>query len=202
MNFDSPLFKKWAGLTKLEMLSNKRKVFDIINRARGEMGSTRLLCANNSEARVFKFAQPFYSIFNQRRQQIVFGERPEDLRDVQSIDQRIWEKHQTYLSRIENFPLKKAAYYRNLQESTGVKSVRGLSEITGEDWSYIAKVLKILELPEFIRSYLNKNQHQTILKHFHLRRLLELLRLPPGVQPQRFQEMINGVEQEECLASE
>jgi hypothetical protein len=72
----------------------------------------------------------------------MFGERPADLQDVQTIDERIWEKHQRYLRRIEDFPLKKAAYYRSLQESTGVKSVRGLSEITGEDWSYIARILK------------------------------------------------------------
>ena len=143
------------------------------------MGPARLLCANNSAARVFKFSQPFYSIFNQRRQQIVFGERPEDLRDVQTIDNRIWEKHQTYLSRIENFPLKKAAYYRNLQESTGVKSVRALSEITGEDWSSIARVLKTLELPDSIQSFLKDNQQPEIVKYFNLRRLIEIVRLGP-----------------------
>ena len=91
------------------------------------MGPARLLHANKFEARIFKFSQPFYSIFNQRRQQIVFGERPEDLQNVQCIDKRILEKHQTYLKRIEDYPLKKAAYYQNLQGTSGVKSVRGLS---------------------------------------------------------------------------
>lgn len=141
------------------------------------MGPAWLLCANNSAARVFKFSQVFYSIFNNRRQQIVFGERPEDLQSVQAIDKRIWEKHQTYLSRIENFPLKKAVYYRNLQASTGVKSVRGLSEITGVDWSHIARVLKTLELVEPIQKFLNDNQQPVILKLFNLRCLLEIVRL-------------------------
>src|SRR3989338_3606015 len=127
------------------------------------MGPARLLYANNLEARVFKFSQSFYSIFNNRRQQIVFGERPSDLADVQSIDKRIWEKHEAYLKRIENFPLKKAVYYRNLQESVGVKSVRGLSEITGEDWSYIAKVLRTLVLPQEIQDFLNKNPFPEIV---------------------------------------
>ena len=158
------------------------------------MGPARLLCANNSATRIFKFSQAFYNIYNQRRQQIIFGERPEDLPDVGSIDKRIWKKHQTYLKRIEDFPLKKAAYYRNLQESTGVKSVRGLSEITGEDWSHIARVLKTLELPDLIRNYLNQNQHPAILKEFHLRSLLELVRLPPDAQLHRFREMIEAVE--------
>ncbi len=156
------------------------------------MGPARLLCANNSEARIFKFSQPFYSIFNQRRQQIVFGERPEDLRGVETIDKRIWEKHQTYLSRIESFPLKKAAYYRNLQESTGVKSVRGLSEITGEDWSHIARVLKTLELPDSIQSFLKDNQQPEIVKHFHLRHLVEIVRLgDERSQLARFRTMLD-----------
>ena len=81
--------------------------------------------------------------------------------------------------------LKKALYYRDLQESSGVKSVRGLSEITGEDWSYIARVLKTLELPELIQTFLNQNQDPAIIKHFHLRRLLELARLPQDAQIQR-----------------
>jgi len=143
------------------------------------------------ESRIFKFSQPFYSIFNQRRQQIVFGKCPEDLQDVQTIDQRIWEKHQTYLKRVENFPLKKAAYYRSLKESTGVKSVRALSEITGEDWSYIARVLKTLELPEAIQTFLTDNQTPEIVKHFHLDRLLDIVRLG-DLQPQlaRFRDMM------------
>lgn len=161
------------------------------------MGPARLLCANNSETRIFKFSQPFYSIFNQRRQQIVFGERPEDLQGVQTIDKRIWEKHQTYLSRIESYPLKKAVYYRNLQESTGVKSVRGLSEITGEDWSHIARVLKTLELPEFIQSYLKENQRPEVVKRFHLRGLLELVRLSEEhLQMSRFREMLDEMDGE------
>ena len=79
----------------------------------------------------------------------MFGERPEHFTDVQTVSMRELEKHQTYLKRLESFPLKKAEYYQNLRESTGAKSVRALSEITGEDWSYIAKVLRTLELPSF-----------------------------------------------------
>ena len=126
--------------------------------------------------RVFVFEQAFYSIFQHRRQQIIFGERPEGLAQAGTIDQRILEKHQTYLRRLESFPLKKAAYYRQLQDSTGIKSVRGLSEITGEDWSYIARVLKTLELPAPILDFLNAHREATILKYFNLRQLLEIVR--------------------------
>lgn len=112
--------------------------------------------------------------------------------DVESIDKRIWEKHEAYLKRIENFPLKKAVYYRNLQGSVGVKSVRGLSEITGEDWSYIAKVLRTLVLPHEIQDFLNKNPFPEIVKHFNLRRLLELVRLgDSNLQFSRFREILS-----------
>ena len=144
--------------------------------------------------RTFQYSQTFYSVYQHRRRQIVFGERPKELNDVETVDQKVWEKHQTYLSRIESFPLKKAAYYRNLQESTGVKSVRSLSEITGEDWSHIARVLKTLELPESIQSFLNKNQHPEIVKHFNLRCLLELVRLGgEATQFARFRQMLDEV---------
>ncbi len=146
--------------------------------------------------RTFQYSQTFYSIYQHRRRQIVFGERPKELDEVETVDQKVWKKHQTYLQRLENFPLKKAAYYRGLQESTGVKSVRSLSEITGEDWSSIARLLKTLELPELIQTFLNQNQQPAIMKHFHLRRLIELTRLPQDAQIQRFHEMRGEVDLE------
>jgi hypothetical protein len=116
------------------------------------------------------------------------------LAEAGTIDQRIWEKHQTYLQRLENFPLKKAAYYRDLQESTGIKSARGLSEITGEDWSYIAKVLKTLSLSTPIQEFLNTHREPTIIQHFHLRRLLEILRLQEEhLQFARFREILEEI---------
>ncbi len=90
---------------------------------------------------------------------------------------RVWEQHQTYLKRLENFPLEKAEYYQNLKQSTGAKSVRALSEHTGEDWSYIAKVLRTLDLPEPIQEFLRTNKNPEIVKQFHLRKLLELVRI-------------------------
>lgn len=148
----------------------------------------------SSPVRTLQFTQPFYSRFEQGRKQFVFGERPEDLQAIETIDQRIWEKHETYLRRLEDFPLKKAAYYRELQDSTGIKSVRGLAEITGEDWSTIAKVLRTLELPQGIQDFLSKTPSPELVKHFHLRRLLELVRLgDPELQFAHFREMLDEI---------
>lgn len=151
-----------------------------------------------SASRTFEYSRPFYSIYGKRRQHFVFGERPEELAGVETIDQKVLEKHRVHLVQLENYPLKKAAYYRQLQESTGIKSVRGLAEIKGEDWSSIAKVLRTLELSGKIKDFLSKNPFPEFVKHFHLRRLLELVRLGDGnAQLARFREIIEQI-QAEC----
>ncbi len=125
----------------------------------------------------------------------MFGDRPKELSEVETIDQKVLKKHQSHLMRLENFPLKKAAFYRNLQQTTGIKSVRGLSEVIGEDWSHIARVLKTLELPESIQSFLKDNQQPEIVKHFHLRRLVEIVRM--GDEPSQlaqFRAMLDEFE--------
>ena len=141
------------------------------------MGSLRLFTANTRATRTFVFSKPFYSIFQHRRLNILFGDRPDHLAEINTIDQKIWEKHQTYLKRLENHPLKKAEYYLTLKRSKGVNTVRELAEITGEDWSYIAKVLRILELPQGIRSFLLENSSPEVIRYFHLRRLLVIARI-------------------------
>ena len=176
----------------------------LLVRGRGRNGADFLTLgepfSDLSASRTFEYSQSFYSIFEQRRPQFIFGERPEDLAEVETVDQKVWKKHRTYLARLDNFPLKKAAYYRQLQESTGIKSVRGLSEITGEDWSYIARVLKTLELPASMREYLANHLEPEIVKHFHLRVLLELARLgDENTQLARFREIIEEIQTESPL---
>ena len=187
-----------SGTNGVRSLTLDEPLKNFLVRRRGTNGAPLLtLCeplTESSPVRTFQFTQPFYSRFEQGRKQLVFGERPENLADVGTIDHRIWEKHQTYLRRLEDFPLKKAAYYRGLQESTGIKSVRGLAEITGEDWSTIAKVLRTLELPKGIQDFLSKNPFPEFMKHFHLRRLLELVHLGnENSQFARFREMLDEI---------
>ena len=151
---------------------------------------------NAWSTRIFKYFVPIYSILERRRQQFVFGDRPEALADCGIPDQRDMEMYRTYLHRLENFPLKKAEYYRQLQESTGINSISGLSEITGEDWSYIARVLRTLELPAPIQDFLNSRPNPAIVKTFHLRRLMELVRAgDEDRQFSRFREILEEVQE-------
>lgn len=155
-----------------------------------------------TNTRSFLYSATFYTIIRNFNKEFVFGERPAELADVDTINMQVMDRRRVFLERLENFPLKKAEYYRELQTATGVKSIRGLSEITGEDWSYIAKVLRTLELPAPIQEYLKNHQNPETIKSFHLKRLLELVRLgEENVQFVRFQAMIRDLTRN-CRISE
>ena len=95
---------------------------------------------------------------------------------VATIEQKAWKKHQAHLNRLERFPLEKSEYYQRLKEAHDIKSGRALAAITGEDWSYIARVLKALALAEPIKDYLRTHKDDpSVVKFFHLRRLLEIV---------------------------
>ena len=149
------------------------------------------------QPRTYWWEFSFYTIIKSFRQKFCLGERPEDLDHIVTIEQRTWEKHLTHLSRLERFPLDKAEYYLRLKESRGVNSIRELAKITGEDWSYIAKIIRTLELPDSIKDFLRSNKsNPAILQFFHLRKLLDIVR--QGEERQqltRFREMIEELEE-------
>lgn len=77
-------------------------------------------------------------------------------------------------------------------ESRGIKSIRALAKLTGEDWSRVARVLKLLELPEPVLSYLRTHDTPEIASLFTERQLRELLSLKdPRRIWLRFQELLS-----------
>jgi len=149
------------------------------------------------QPRTYWWEFPFYRIIRSARQKFCLGNRPEDLDHIATIEQRTWEKHLTHLNRLERFPLDKAEYYLRLKESHGVNSVRGLAKITGDDWSYIAKIIRTLDLPEAIKDFLRSNKNDpAILPFFHLRKLLDIVRQgEERLQLARFRELIEELEE-------
>jgi len=135
---------------------------------------------------------PFYFAMENHKKRFHFGYRPEDLAHIDTINQRALKKHQVYLNRLDRFPLDKAELCLRLKEAHGVNTVRGLSEITGEDWSYIAKVLRLLDLPEQIKDFLRNNKNDpAIVKLFNLARLLDIVRQgEEGVPLVKFREYL------------
>ncbi len=129
-----------------------------------------------NQPRTYWVSIPFYTIIKGARQRFLFGYRPEDLSHIETIEQKAWNKHQAHLDRLERFPLEKAEYYVRIKESQGISSVRGLAQVTGEDWSYIAKILRTLELPETIKDFFKSNKNDpAVLRFFHLRRMIDIV---------------------------
>ena len=149
--------------------------------------------------RTYLFEFPFYTIIRSAKQKFCLGTRPEDLSNIDKIEQKSLKKYQAYLNRLERFPLDKAEYYLRLKETHSVNTVRGLSKLTGEDWSYIARILKTLELCDSIKNFLQKNKEDPeILKHFNLRKLLDIVRQgEERIQLVRFRELIEEFEKGE-----
>lgn len=135
---------------------------------------------------------PFYFALDNHKKRICFGYRPEDLDYIETINKRALRKHQAYLKRLSRFPLDKAKFYLRLKEAHGVNSVRGLANITGEDWSYIAKVLRVLGLPEPVKDFLRNNKNDPeIVQFFNLSKLLDIVRQGEApLQLARFREFV------------
>ncbi len=146
-------------------------------------------------SRSFDYFESFYSIYKSGKRVFVLEDRPNSLKTGLIPTQKDLQKHRIFQKRLENNPIKKAEYFKRLMESTGASSIRQLAEMTGEDWSYIAKLLRILNLPQGIREVLTKNPFPQIVKHFHLRRLLEIVKLgDERLQLARFREILDKLE--------
>lgn len=113
---------------------------------------------------------------------------PQDLPDG-PVDQRSWRQYQAYLGRIR--PVARADFYKRLMERHGLKTTRGVARVTGEDRSRIARVLKILELPEPVLECLRTHDSPAVVGFFTEARLRELVVLKDPCRIwQRFREML------------
>jgi hypothetical protein len=62
-------------------------------------------------------------------------------------------------------------------EGRSLKSIRALAKVTGEDWSRVSRVLKLLELPKPVLEFLRTHDSPKIATAFTRRQLHELLAL-------------------------
>jgi hypothetical protein len=117
--------------------------------------------------------------------------KPQELPEG-SVDQRSWQQYQAYLSRIR--PIARADFYRRVMESRGLKSIRALAKLTGEDWSRVARVIRLLDLPAPLLEYLRAHDTPEIAATFTERQLRELLKLKHHRRIwQEFQRMLRGI---------
>jgi hypothetical protein len=132
----------------------------------------------------------YFSRHERRHRILELSPKPEDLPDG-PIDQRAWKQYLSYLNRVR--PLARAEFHKRLMERQGLKTTRVMARVTGEDHSRIARVLRILELPEPVLDYLRTHDSPAVVGFFTESRLRELVALKdPRWIWQRFQEMLRS----------
>lgn len=127
--------------------------------------------------------------------------KPGALRDDGPVDQRAWRHYQAYLSAVR--PVARADFYKRLMDRKGIKSIRGLAQVTGEDWSRVARVLKILDLPAPVLDYLRTHDSPDLLRTFTEKSLRELVRIgDPRLIWSRFQSLLSKLDVSWCSFQE
>ncbi len=70
----------------------------------------------------------------------------------------------------------RAERYRRMMQENGYRSVRALARATGEDHSRLARVLKVLELPEDVLAALREHSaNARVRAHFTEKRLRQMV---------------------------
>jgi hypothetical protein len=87
---------------------------------------------------------------------------------------REWRAYQNLMSAQPAW--ERAERYRRLMRENGYRSVRALARATGEDHSRLARVLKVLELPEGVLAALREHSaNARVRAHFTEKRLREMV---------------------------
>ena len=79
-------------------------------------------------------------------------------------------------------------------EVMGCRSIRDFARRTGEDWSLVARHLRLLQLPDGIVFFLEQNQTPAVLRHFTVKRLDELTRIPEDQATASFARQVNALD--------
>ena len=149
---------------------------------------------DDGHLRTLPVATPFFKRYNHRQVVLHLDYKPELLGGGE-VSQRAWQSYQSYLGRVR--VVARADFYTRLMARHGCKTVRALARITGEDWSRIARILKILELPAPVLDYLRTHDSPALVRCFSEKRLHELRGLGnPDKIWDRFRSMLKEIPKE------
>ncbi len=178
----------WFGVPSVTRRETRRAALEAIQHADHPGKLKNLGC------RTLPAKTGCYSRHEQRHRVLELSPKPQDLPDG-PVDQRSWRQYQAYLGRIR--PVARADFYKRLMERQNLKTVRAIARVTGEDWSRVAKVLKILELPAPVLDFLRTHDSIEISGTFTERRLRELLALGnPSKIWNQFRSMLKEISEE------
>ncbi|MBI2820183.1 MAG: hypothetical protein HYX73_09410 [Acidobacteria bacterium] len=90
----------------------------------------------------------YFTVYQRRRRRLVSGEAPVGLAGDRPPHARTWRAYQ---NRMNDEPAwERAQRYRRMMQENGYRSIRALARAMGEDHSRVARVLKVLDLPECV----------------------------------------------------
>ncbi len=149
---------------------------------------------DDGQLRTLPVATPFFKRYNHRQVVLHLDYKPE-LLGGGGVSQRAWQTYQSYLGRVR--VVARADFYKRLMARHGCTSVRALARITGEDWSRICRVLKILELPGPVLDYLRTHDSPDLVRTFTEKRLHDLRALGDADKIwDRFRSMLKEISKE------
>ncbi len=141
----------------------------------------------------------FRRIIN-RRQVLVLDQKPEILRNLTRLDRNTWRQYENHLARAH--PLDRAEAFARQMEARRLKSGHALERLLGLPCNSVRRALRLLDLPEPIRTYLKQERSPANQRFFTERRLLELVRIGDAKGlGRRFQEMLEEARHEAGLWS-
>jgi hypothetical protein len=130
-----------------------------------------------------------------RHREFILDPKPEILKHVETIEQKVWQQYQVHLKRVP--PMERAVFYSNQLELRGLRSQQALAEFLNEPVARITRHLRLLDLPEPVRRSLLESQNPAQLRYFTERRLRELLKVKdPRTAWRRFQGMLLEADRE------
>lgn len=117
---------------------------------------------------------PYFTVYQRRKRTIVTGEAPSGLASDRPPQARTWRSYQNRMN--EEPAWERAERYREMLREGGYRSIRALARALGEDHSRIARLLKILDLPEPVLAALREHAGDVRVRaHFTEKRLRQLV---------------------------
>ncbi|MHC4606853.1 MAG: hypothetical protein ACYTAF_07930 [Planctomycetota bacterium] len=116
--------------------------------------------------------------------------KPDVLKGVQgNVNKKAWKQYESHLKRTT--PLDRAEFYAREMKERRMHSFCALSLLLGEPVKRISRHIKLLDLTEPIKAFLQEHREPKYVRYFSEHRLRELVRLAnPRVAWRRFREMV------------
>jgi hypothetical protein len=112
----------------------------------------------------------YFAVYQRRRRRLVSGEAPAGLNGDRPMHARDWRVYQNRMG--EEPAWERAERYLRIMQEKGYRSIRALAKAVGEDHSRVARVLKVLELPETVLAKLQKHSNNARIRAYFTERRL------------------------------